>query len=757
MERAAFSRARAFLSYSPKAKWLALIAGGVNGAFYVLLVLLLALFIDLLVSRGRVPNLAQLSLAEQEQFIDAWQALPQEARVEAIDAVLGANQAKEAGTSRRALRNALTATDDLPPVPAKMTADDLVKWAQGRPVQNESPYIVAMREQELRWRAYVWHYLKDHVGPEAANSFQPVNVPAPVPGLGEENHTTHGVLGLVVRLRSSLAGKAIASVASFNSWMWENTPNRDANRSYLTGLLCLAVATAMLAAICVIVMKLAAARATLEAVTRLRRAVYHHALRLGDLSPRAHGTPNAQALFTRHVESVHEALYLWLTTISRYPAQIVLLLGLALIVQPWLALATVLFGLLIWMLGGRIVAAFRRQGRALAKFATTRLVLMYESIKLMRLVKSYMMDFYNQSRVERQLAEYSKAHWLRYKGEALARPVLMLLVGMGGITLLYLSGRIVLADELSLAGLTILVVSVSGVYPPVKGWLDLNKYLRRGRDAAAGLFEFLDRKTDRAMFSDGEFLQPMTRSIEFKDVALREPGENGQLLADINFVVRAGEKIGIMGADDDAKKAFISLLSRFVDPTDGEIRIDDLNLKWVTLESLRAQIGLVTQNNLIFNDSVANNIGCGEPGITLPRIIEAAKLAHAHQFIQKLPYGYETPIGEMGHSLRIGEQFRIALARAIVRDPAIFIIEEPPSALDDDTKALLDDTFNRILPGKTVIFLPHRISTLRHCDRIVLLNNGTIEAVGDHRELVHKSSLYKHLYYVEFNAFADQT
>jgi ATP-binding cassette subfamily B protein len=228
------------------------------------------------------------------------------------------------------------------------------------------------------------------------------------------------------------------------------------------------------------------------------------------------------------------------------------------------------------------------------------------------------------------------------------------------------------------------------------------------------------------------------------------------VLADINFVVRAGEKIGIVGADEDAKTAFISLIPRFVDPTDGEIRIDDLNLKWVTPESLRSQIGLVTQNNLIFNDTVANNIGCGEPSITLPRIIEAAKVAHAHQFIQKLPYGYETPIGDMGHSLRIGERFRIALARAIVRDPAIFIIEEPPPALDDDTKALLDDTFNRILPGKTVFFLPHRISTLRQCDRIVLLHNGTIEAIGDHRELVRNSSLYKHLYYLEFNAFADQ-
>jgi ATP-binding cassette subfamily B protein len=160
------------------------------------------------------------------------------------------------------------------------------------------------------------------------------------------------------------------------------------------------------------------------------------------------------------------------------------------------------------------------------------------------------------------------------------------------------------------------------------------------------------------------------------------------------------------------------------------------------------------QHNLVFNDTVANNIGCGDPAYTLPKIIEAAKLAHAHQFIQRLPQGYETTIGEMGHPLQAGEQFRIALARAILRDPALLIIEEPSAPLDDNTKALLDDTFARVLPGRTTIFLPHRLSTIRNCDTIFLLYNGRIEAQGEHRELLKESDLYKHLQYLEFNEFA---
>jgi ATP-binding cassette subfamily B protein len=163
---------------------------------------------------------------------------------------------------------------------------------------------------------------------------------------------------------------------------------------------------------------------------------------------------------------------------------------------------------------------------------------------------------------------------------------------------------------------------------------------------------------------------------------------------------------------------------------------------------------MVLQPNLVFNDSVANNIGCGDPAYNLQRIVEAAKLAHAHQFIQKLPQGYETPIGEMGHSLKLGEKFRIALARAILRDPAILVIEEPALPLDDDTKTMIDDTFQRVLTGRTVIFLPHRLSTIRNCDQVFLLYQGQIEASGEHRELLASSDLYRHLQYLEFNEFA---
>jgi ATP-binding cassette subfamily B protein len=235
---------------------------------------------------------------------------------------------------------------------------------------------------------------------------------------------------------------------------------------------------------------------------------------------------------------------------------------------------------------------------------------------------------------------------------------------------------------------------------------------------------------------------------------LWEPGSGRSLLTDVSLTIRAGEKVAIVGPDEMEKHALVYLLPRFLDPSQGEIRIDGKNLRWVTLDSLRIQIAMVLQHNLVFNDTVANNIGCGDPVYNLQRITDAAKVAHAHQFISKLPQGYETVIGDLGHPLKLGEKFRIALARAILREPAILVIEETHVALDEDTKGMIDDTLQRVLPGRTVIFLPHRLSTIRACDQVFLLYEGKIEGAGVHRDLLNESELYRHLQYMEFNEYA---
>ncbi|HEY2155090.1 MAG TPA: ABC transporter ATP-binding protein, partial [Isosphaeraceae bacterium] len=184
------------------------------------------------------------------------------------------------------------------------------------------------------------------------------------------------------------------------------------------------------------------------------------------------------------------------------------------------------------------------------------------------------------------------------------------------------------------------------------------------------------------------------------------------------------------------------------------VRIDGVDLRDVTLESIRAQVSTVLQADLIFSDTIFANIALGDPSYDLPRVIEAAKLAHAHSFIQDLPDGYETPIGPLGEYLTPDQQYRIGLARAALHDPSIVIIEEPDTQLDDEVKPLLDDTLARLAPGRTLIILPHRLSTIRSCDQVLVLQNGRLEASGPPREIHGSSKLYRHLQYLEFNQFA---
>ena len=716
MERTAFARARRYLGYSPLAKWAALVAAVGTGILFVALLLVLGLFADLMVERGEIPAYANLGGSRRADFRDSH----------------------------------APASFDLHLTTAKAEAEQI--WKHGRAIVDGDEVESTLRIS-LRWFADVYQQLKTRVSDQAAEQMR----------LGlEQNIKRHGlavalnrniedmgILPLVIRDRSGVAGWLVDTIVRTSDWTWDR-----GNQVYLQGLFVLALGLALIRAVLTFTASYMAAVATIEAATRLRRAVYHHTYRLGTLAFRALGPSEAVSVTTRHLEAVHDGLYAWLTVVFREPVKFGLLLVFALLVDFWLALAFLVFAILVWLIGGQIAAYFRRRGRFAAHRAAEQLVLVQESLMLMRLVKVYLMELFNQARVERQLATYADAQHRRYRGEAIYRPILASLGLLAALILLFVAGQVVVDGELSVTTAMVLITALVSMYWPLTTWLDHRKFIRRGRRSAAVLFEFLDRSGGVGQVVEAEFLAPMSKQLEFDDVSLQEPGVGRKLLDDISLVVQAGQRVALVGPNDLEKHALVYLIPRFLDPTSGEIRIDRRNLRWVTLDSLRAQTALVMQHNLVFNDTVGNNIGCGDPSYKLPKIIEAAKIAHAHQFIQKLPQGYETPIGEMGYPLNLGEKFRIALARAILREPAMMVIEEPFEQLDDDTKALIDDTFARVLPGRTVIFLPHRLSTIRSCDKVFLLYNGRIEGAGEHRELLAKNELYRHLQYLEFNEFA---
>lgn len=816
-ERRAFARAWSYLNYNAPAKWTALVMAVITGVLYVAMLAVLWLFADLMVHRGRIPSYADLGPQEQAEFAQRWlEQSPRGAALEDLGLEKSSHfqrlgDADPADLSPedqslvwrayvyRLLRDrvggqaamlVLPSYQELPPA----ERDGVLAQWQAIPIEERrklfedlafpagvsQPLVTADRaqlnadQQETVWLATLFHL---YAGSEIQAGKDSRDVmhdrlailrerltagpddPLPaLPPSGDAALTDRGILSLLVRtsLHGRLYMPIVGALARMDPWMWKPVWGGRNYLAYLTGLLVIVVALGLLWALAAYAMREAAARAVIEGTTRLRRAVYHHTFRLGTLAFRALGPSEAVTVFARHVEAVHDGLYYWITVFFREPVKFGLLLAFALLVNPWLGLAFLCFALLIWLIGRGIQGRFRKEAQIATNQAAERLTLIRESLMLMRLVKTYMMELFNQSRVERQLSRYAAAQQQRYHGQAIYPALLPFLALLAGAVLLFVAGLNVLSGRLGVAGAITLAVTLVSLYWPLTDWLGHLKYLRRARESAVQLFQFLDRPGEVGQVGDAEFLQPLSKQLEFDNVTFKEPGTGRTLLQEVSFTVPYGQRIGIVGPDDQEKHALVYLIPRLLDPNNGEIRIDDHNLRWVTLDSLRAQIAVVLQHDLIFHDSVANNISCGDPAYTLPQIIEAAKTAHAHHFIQKLPQGYETVIGEQGHPLDVGQTYRIALARAILRDPALLIIEEPEQTLDEDVKSQVDDTFARFLPERTVIFLPHRISTIRSCNQVYLLHRGRIEAQGEHRELLSSSPLYRHLHYLEFAEIAEQ-
>jgi ATP-binding cassette subfamily B protein len=733
MEASAFARCKQFLNYHPFAKWLSIVSSIGAAILYVGLLILLAFFVDLIVNDGEVPSYYQLPVQERQLFLSEMIAEDKEeheARVQQIKDSLKQLELEEDG-------------------PIK-------EWERREPPEKWN-----VREPAYLWWAWLHHFLQVHVNADAANRMRDqLKATRKNRGLEVSLHQPLGDLGLlslVVRNRNRhdlsrfflghLETWGLGLIAGWSEWTWSNT-------AFLVGLFILAIVTAGLRLLLKYLSNYMAALAVVEAVTRLRRSIYLHTNRLGMLAFRALGPSEAVSVSTRDLEGVHDGLYQWLTVYFREPVKFALLLAFILMINVLLGMAFLLFAVLVWLIGGQIAVYFRQKGRIAEMHSADQLVLIQESLMLMRLVKVYLMESFNQTRVENQLQGYAKAQLERYRGEAIYRPLFFFLGLVAVLVLLFVAGLLILRSDLAVTSALVLTAAIISLYWPTLSFLEARRSVRRSKDSAKVLFSFLDRQGGVGQAIEATLIAPMTKFLQFDKVSLREPGSGRKLLQNVSFNIRAGQHVAIVGPDEMEKHALVYLLPRFLDPSSGEIRIDGKNLRWVTLDSLRTQIAMVLQSNLVFNDTIVNNIGCGDPAYNLQRIIDAAKMAHAHQFIQKLPQGYETSIGETGHPLKLGEKFRIALARALLREPAILVIEEPHVPLDDDTKGMIDDTYQRALAGRTVIFLPHRQATIRDCDQVFFLYLGQIEGAGEHKELLANSDLYRHLQYLEFNEFA---
>ena len=595
-------------------------------------------------------------------------------------------------------------------------------------------------------RGEVWRPSGAEVDPRAANIAS-----SATRADGQVLATNTGILPLIVAGESSRNSLHRTSAALLN-YYYHVVPTFRNNRGTLMTLMASGLGVFFVLSFVTQWRRSAIAEASLEAATTLRRQIHRQLYRLGQSSLPSEGTGPVMNLFTREVNDVREGLAADLADRYRVP---VLVVGLILFAMT-ISWTTTIF---LATLGGLTWAVVRQLNRSaeLASVVATReaavqLCLLQEDFGLIRTVRVHGMENYDKQRFDDHLERYRKAEIRRVVNQARTSPTANLLVcAAATLALGLLASRVILQGS-SAASALLLVASLLALVRPSLDWLKMNRAIHQANRSAEGVFAYLERKPELHQAGGARFLAPLRERISFENVTL-ENGSGRILLDGLTVEIPAGSRTSIMSLDEEAKSALVCLIPRLIDPKIGRVRVDDVDLREVTLESVRSQVATVLQADLVFSDTVLANIALGDPSYDLPRVIEAAKVAHAHNFIQDLIHGYDTVIGPLGEYLKPDQQYRIALARAYLHDPSIVIIEEPNATLDDDTKAYVDDTIARLAPGRTLIMLPHRLSTIRTSDQVILIHNGKLEASGTPSE-VKSAKLFRHLQYVEFNQFA---
>jgi ATP-binding cassette subfamily B protein len=301
-----------------------------------------------------------------------------------------------------------------------------------------------------------------------------------------------------------------------------------------------------------------------------------------------------------------------------------------------------------------------------------------------------------------------------------------------------------------------MVIGFALMHFPINGLLELRHQSEQTDLAASRIFRYLDQIPEVGQAVGAKFLQPMRRAIQYESVGYSIPN-HGTVLKNFDLKIAVGEKVAFVSLDPLESQAAAALLPRFIEPSHGRILYDGEDIAWVTLESLRAETTFVASSDSVFSGTVLQNITCGASDYSLQQATDAARMTHAHNFVIGLPNGYETVLGDHGEQLDAGQAFRLALARAVVRTPALMIIEEPTQQLDDAAKSWIEDAYARIARDRTVIFLPTRLSTVRKADRIVVIHQGRVEAIGNHDSLVRSAPVYRHWEYVHFNEFRSES
>jgi len=370
-----------------------------------------------------------------------------------------------------------------------------------------------------------------------------------------------------------------------------------------------------------------------------------------------------------------------------------------------------------------------------------------EVIGAMKVVKAFATSEREVERFEEANVRSLKASLRGAKLRAILSPTVEMVAASSTIFLLWYGGREVIGGRLTPGELVAFLGYVAMIVTPLKGLSNVFARFQQALSAMDRIFEVMELPVEVSEDEGAIDIPDIRGEVVFERVSFSYQGE--PVLRDINLKVKPGEVIGIVGPSGAGKSTLVDLIPRFYDPTEGTIYIDGIDIRKIKLDALRKKIGIVSQETILFATTIRENIAYGKPDASFEEIVESAKIANAHDFIMRLPNGYDTVVGERGVTLSGGERQRIAIARAILGNPKILIFDEATSALDSESEREVQGALEKVMRGKTTFFVAHRLSTLRCADRIIVLNDGRIVEEGTHEELLKKRGLYWRLYILQ--------
>jgi subfamily B ATP-binding cassette protein MsbA len=373
-----------------------------------------------------------------------------------------------------------------------------------------------------------------------------------------------------------------------------------------------------------------------------------------------------------------------------------------------------------------------------------------EAFTGIKIVKAYGQEVKESERFSLMNRAYRRVQVKSSQASAISSPMLEVIGACGVAFIIWYGGGLVIDGEMKSGEFFSFLAALFMAYAPIRKMSGANAGIQRALAGGKRVFSVLDLDSELSKDEGKHTLPLITRQLEFSNVSFSYEGANEPSLDRVNLTVRVGEVVALVGASGSGKTTLVSLVPRFYRPTDGHVSIDGMDIRLVDRSSLRRQIGIVSQETVLFDDLIRNNIAYGRPDATEEQIIEAARAAYAWEFIERLPQGLDTFVGENGLKLSGGQRQRLAIARAILRDPPILILDEATSALDSESEKLVQQALANLMKGRTTLVIAHRLSTVQHADRLVVMQRGHIEEMGTHAELLQKGGLYTRLYQTQF-------